>query len=164
MKKVLSLLVLLSASSFACVGQMDGGGLDPGQGTGGQVTVDPNGTGGQPGAGGRVGAGGRGGTSGAGGTPATAASGLPCDVQAMLAAKCSSCHGPVLVGGAPMHLLTYADLMAPSLSNPSQSFAQVSLTRMQNTALPMPPAPAARATAADIMTMQSWSATGYQMG
>jgi cysteine-rich repeat protein len=38
---------------------------------------------------------------------------IPCDVQAVLQAKCQSCHGQPLMGG-PMPLLTLADLRADS--------------------------------------------------
>ena len=46
----------------------------------------------------------------------------------------------------------------------TKNYAQMSLSRMQNTAAPMPPAPAAHATAAQIATLQNWIAAGYPMG
>jgi hypothetical protein len=44
------------------------------------------------------------------------ASALPCDVEAALVRACSTCHGATPTGGAPMSLVTHADLhrMAPS--------------------------------------------------
>ncbi|HVH42332.1 MAG TPA: hypothetical protein VM925_08305 [Labilithrix sp.] len=66
-----------------------------------------------------------------------AESGLPCEVDALLTAKCQRCHGSPLV--APMPLLTYDDLAAPSKSNPSKSNAAVAAERMASTTAPMPP-------------------------
>ncbi len=68
-----------------------------------------------------------------------AAPGLPCDVQKLLADQCTSCHGTKLSSDAPNHLVTYADLAAPSQSSPSKTNAQLSLERMQATKRPMPP-------------------------
>lgn len=90
------------------------------------------------------------------------ASGLPCDVAAVLAKDCLSCHGATPSGGAPMSLVTYAELTAPSKSNPSLSFAAESVQRMQNTSSPMPPSglPAA----ADVKVMSDWVSAGTPMG
>ncbi len=79
--------------------------------------------------------------------------------QAMLAAKCQSCHGAKPSGGAPMALVTRADLMAPSKSNPSLNNAQVSLQRMK--AGTMPPGGAA---AGDVQLLDSWISAGYPAG
>lgn len=92
-------------------------------------------------------------------TPGTA-SGMPCDVRALLATRCVSCHGVVPASGAPMSLVTYGDLMAPAASNPSLTVAEVAVMRMQSATAPMPPAPATRATAAEIAALQSWNAAG----
>jgi mono/diheme cytochrome c family protein len=60
-----------------------------------------------------------------------------------------------------MPLVSYADLRAPALADPTKNYAQMSVSRMQNTILPMPPAPAVRPTASEIATLQSWIAEGY---
>ena len=86
------------------------------------------------------------------------ATGLPCDVQALLENRCIGCH----VGktaGAP-RLLDYADLTAPSKTDPRQSMAQISLARMKSTTNRMPPPPAAPANADEIATMAEWVASG----
>src|SRR4051812_13533505 len=139
MKKALPLLLMFTPL-LGCIGQVDGtgSGLPPGTGTGigGKGTPGPDpGTGGLgvdvgSGAGGAL-------TGGMGGGSMTAASGLPCEIQAMLVTRCVTCHGAVPSGGAPMSLVTYADLMAPARSNPSMTVAQLSLARMQNTVAPM---------------------------
>lgn len=38
---------------------------------------------------------------------------LPCDVEAVLKAKCHSCHSSPPTNGAPFPLLTQADFLAP---------------------------------------------------
>jgi hypothetical protein len=60
--------------------------------------------------------------------------------------------------------VTYADLIKPDPANPSMTEAQVSLVRMQSTASPMPPAPAAAATPAEIAALQNWINSGYPSG
>lgn len=54
---------------------------------------------------------------------ATASADLPCDVAAVLASACSSCHGTMLTDGAPNHLLSYDDLAAPVAGNQAVSQA-----------------------------------------
>ena len=100
--------------------------------------------------------GGQGGSSAGGGT-----SDLPCDVQSMLAAHCTSCHGSP-PAGAPMPLVSYADLIAPGLGG--VTIADRALARMTSTTSPMPPAPAARVSAAELATFQSWVTGGMPMG
>ncbi|HVY47171.1 MAG TPA: hypothetical protein VHB21_14890 [Minicystis sp.] len=98
-------------------------------------------------------------TSGGGG-----ASGLPCDVASVLESHCLSCHGDPPSGGAPEPLNSYAALTAPSTVDPSQTYAERAVVRMQDTAAPMPPAPASPVTAADIATFQSWIDAGMPQG
>jgi len=155
-----------AGGSFGGIGQRGTGGSFGGigqRGTGGSFGgIGQRGTGGST-----VGAHGTGGRSvqpGTGGAPVTQSDGLPCDVRTVLTNRCWSCHGSVLSGGAPVPLVTYADLTAPAHSNPAMTVAQVSLARMQNATSPMPPAPAARASAAEIATMQAWSDMGFPMG
>jgi len=88
---------------------------------------------------------------------------LPCDVEAILAANCQSCHGLWPAGGAPMSLVTYDDLIAPAKSDPTKSVAEMCLARIQSTTAPMPPAPPAMSSA-DLATFQNWVAAGMPMG
>jgi hypothetical protein len=97
-----------------------------------------------------------------GGPDAGASTGLPCDVQAVLADRCWSCHGAPPSGGAPMSLMTYGDLMR-SDANGSR-YIDRAITRMQDSAKPMPPLPAAAATTTEISTLQAWVAAGATMG
>jgi mono/diheme cytochrome c family protein len=88
---------------------------------------------------------------------------LPCEVESMLANRCWSCHGPTPLAGLPS-LTTVAALRAPSRTDASKTNAELALGRMQNDVLPMPPAPAARATAADVEVLTAWVNSGYMSG
>ena len=102
------------------------------------------------------GSGGSGGSGGGGGS-----NGLPCDVQALLSTHCQSCHGEQQQNGAPMPLVTRADLMARSIADPNQTFAQVAVLRMQSADAPMPPPPAATVSASEVAAMQTFISAGY---
>lgn len=90
------------------------------------------------------------------------ATGLPCDVQALLENRCIGCHDGKTAGAPP--LLDYADLTAPSTTDPKQSMAALSLLRMQSPSSPMPPAPAVPPDADEIATMADWVAAGTPKG
>jgi mono/diheme cytochrome c family protein len=82
------------------------------------------------------------------------AQGLPCDVAKVLATSCTDCHGARLTGGAPNHLVTYDDLVAPSEDEPTKTVAEVSLARMKATKKPMPPDGDIRAE--DVAVLERW--------
>src|SRR5437879_474157 len=103
-------------------------------------------------------------SGGATGAPGASAGDLPCDVEQLLASRCQSCHGDRPSAGAPMALTSYADLTAPAKRDPSQRVAHVALARMQSVSDPMPPAPAARATPAEVATLQAWISAGLPKG
>jgi hypothetical protein len=84
---------------------------------------------------------------------------LPCDVDAILVNHCQKCHGNPLVGGAPMPLVTYADLQAPAPSDPSKTVHQMVVTRITSMNEPMPQPPNPRLDAADIATLTNWDST-----
>ncbi len=96
------------------------------------------------------------------GANTSASSGLPCDVQAVLADRCLSCHGSQLSGGAPVHLATYADLTQKNASG--VTLAERALIRMTSASSLMPPPPASAATSTDIATMQAWMTAGMPSG
>jgi hypothetical protein len=64
---------------------------------------------------------------------------LPCAVSQALASNCQKCHASEPVFGAPMPLVTLADLQKPSKTNPSLTVAQAAIKRMNDAASPMPP-------------------------
>ena len=88
--------------------------------------------------------------------------GLPCDVQAVLENRCLTCHDGSMAGVAP--LLTYSNLMAKAVSDPTKTLAQLSLDRMKSTTQPMPPKPAEQATADEIAVFEEWITAGAKKG
>ena len=81
------------------------------------------------------------------------ATGLPCDVEKILAAHCASCHGAK--PSAPSRLVTYADLTAPSVDDKTKTEAEEALVRMESTQAPMPPS-GTRPTAQELATFKAW--------
>jgi hypothetical protein len=83
-------------------------------------------------------------------------------VQALFAAKCTSCHSDPPVNGSLSGLVTLADLLATSKEDPSKNEAQLSLLRMQSASSPMPPSSVGNPpTAAEIATLQTWITANY---
>lgn len=106
---------------------------------------------------------GDGGTSGSGSAGGVTPTGLPCDVAQLLSTHCTSCHTDPPVSG-PMGLVSHADLIAPAPSDATKTVAQVALARMQDARTPMPPAPAAAVSAAEIAAFQAWVNAGAPEG
>jgi mono/diheme cytochrome c family protein len=88
---------------------------------------------------------------------------LPCDVEAVLAARCWACHGETPMLGLPS-LTSVAAFMTPATTEPTQTTGAVALSRMQAAAQPMPPPPAARASAEEIAVVSTWIAAGMPGG
>jgi cytochrome c553 len=104
-----------------------------------------------------------GGAGGAGGgTGGASQTGVPCDVAKVLADKCLSCHGAKPSGGAPMSLVTYENLTAPSKADPSKKYVERAVIRMQDQQSPMPPG--GGATADDVAVLQKWIDAGTPKG
>jgi hypothetical protein len=108
------------------------------------------------------------GGSGSGGATASTGTagmeGLPCDVAALLASKCVSCHSSPPIPNVPEALVSYADLTAPSKGDPTISTAKMALSRIKSTTSPMPPAGGTPATAAEIAAFEAWVNAGTPMG
>ena len=94
--------------------------------------------------------GGAGTSSGSASTPG-GPSGLPCDVDAVLATNCRQCHGATPSYGASVSLLTYADV---------QPLAATIQSRINDDAKPMPPNPYPRLSSGDTSTIAAWIAAG----
>jgi hypothetical protein len=94
-----------------------------------------------------------GGGTGAAGTGL--ATGLPCDVQALIENRCIACHDG---SGAPPALLDYATLTAPSNKDPSKSRAVVAVELMKG--LAMPPRPAVPPAPDEIASFEDWVNAG----
>jgi hypothetical protein len=125
-------LAIAGIAAFACTGETvtveneSDGGPGSNQDGGGTNTSDGATTGSNSGEG----------TAGTG-----QATGLPCDVQAVIENRCIACHdGSMKASGAPP-MLNYSDLVAKSVVDPTKTIAQEAVVRMQ--AKTMPPKPAA---------------------
>ncbi len=76
--------------------------------------------------------------------PVTEAAGeLPCDVDDVAKAVCQECHGERQRYGAPMRLVTRADFLARSVSDPSRRVYELVGERIHDEDDPMPPRPRA---------------------
>ena len=80
---------------------------------------------------------------------------IPCDVDKVLAANCRSCHGSPPTYGAPMPLVTLADLHAPAMSDSTRNVYELVAERIADDVKPMPQPPNARLSAADRATLTS---------
>lgn len=85
---------------------------------------------------------------------------LPCAVDSVLAAQCRGCHGSKPSFGAPMPLVSLADLHAPARSDRTRHVYELVQRRIHDDARPMPQAPNPRLTAADAETLDAWVARG----
>jgi Copper type II ascorbate-dependent monooxygenase, N-terminal domain/Copper type II ascorbate-dependent monooxygenase, C-terminal domain len=99
------------------------------------------------------------GSAGAGAAPA---GNLPCDVDAVLQNNCQKCHSAPPQFGAPMPLVTYADLMALAPEDPThtQKVYQAVEIRTHDDAMPMPQPPNPRLDATDQATLDNWINAG----
>ena len=95
-------------------------------------------------------------SEGAGGR--AAALGLPCEVDALLGKYCHLCHGSGTRIGL-MRLVTYDDLVAPAVTDPSLTTGQLALRRMTSPDLPMPPS-GTRVSEPEIAEFDAWIEAG----
>jgi hypothetical protein len=122
-------------------------------------TIDAGfGSGSSSGAGGGGAAGSVSSTSTGAGAGASTQSGIPCEVAAVLASHCDSCHAVT----TPPILATYDDFLMPSNADPSQNMAEISVARMLDAAAPMPPA--AMPPSADVAVLEQWVSAGMPTG
>jgi hypothetical protein len=92
------------------------------------------------------------------GSLATAATGLPCDVAKVLGENCQQCHSSPPRFGAPVSLVSYADL---SQNAGGTSVAAQALLRAKDPSKArMPPAPAQALSASEISTLERWEQAG----
>jgi hypothetical protein len=98
--------------------------------------------------------------AGSGGTAPAAGGALPCAVNKALVANCQKCHAATPVFGAPMSLVTYADLQKPTVSNASAKVYETALKRLTDKANPMPPG--GMISDGDKATLTTWLTAGAQ--
>lgn len=87
---------------------------------------------------------------------------LPCAVSQALVTACQSCHGSTPIGGAPMPLVTYADLHKPAVTNPTLKVYELAKMRLDDAMRPMPPG--GTIAAADKATLGTWLGAGAAAG
>ena len=92
----------------------------------------------------------------AGADAGAAGGGLPCAIADLLATRCQGCHSAH--PSAPMPLVTYGDLDAPSKSEPSRKVRDLALERMGSPSAPMPPS--APLGADDVAVFAAWLKAG----
>jgi hypothetical protein len=101
------------------------------------------------------------GATGTAGTAAPAAGGaLPCAISKVLIANCQKCHGSPTAFGAPMSLVTYADLQKPAVTDATKKVFEMALMRLNDKAKPMPPG--GMIADADRTTLTTWLSAGAQ--
>jgi hypothetical protein len=87
---------------------------------------------------------------------------LPCSVSKLLVTNCQTCHGATPIGGAPMSLVTYADLHKPAATAPSMQVYQLAKLRMNDKMKPMPPG--SMIAPADFTALDTWLGGGAMPG
>ncbi len=90
----------------------------------------------------------------------TGPSGLPCNVEKVFVEHCQQCHSAAPKFGAPMPLVTHADLIAAAKSDPTKSVYDLVSARIKDDAKPMPQPPNARLDASQVSAVDAWVAAG----
>ena len=99
------------------------------------------------------------------GAVAPAADGMPCDIAKTLETNCALCHGAEPKFGAPMALTTIADFMAPSISDPTKTIADMVKVRVNATDnTRMPPVSSAAIPEAELAGFNAWLDGGLAAG
>jgi cytochrome c551/c552 len=101
------------------------------------------------------------GETGQGGTRVETATGLPCDVDAVLKTRCQTCHASEPKYGANTSLVTWDDLHKPGPgANASKKVYELVKERIADDARPMPPSPQPRLTQEERDKIENWIAAG----
>ncbi len=86
-----------------------------------------------------------------------------CEAQTVLQTSCQQCHGAVHQFGAPMSLVTYADLMAPAPTDQTKRVYQLVGARIHDPQRPMPQPPFTLSPQG-MTTLDNWIAQGALQG
>jgi hypothetical protein len=93
---------------------------------------------------------------------APAADATWCGVKRTLDAQCTACHDGRMTAGAPMALLSHADLTAPAATDASKQVYELVGARVHDTVRPMPPQ--GKLTAEQLAEIDAWVAAGAPAG
>jgi hypothetical protein len=97
------------------------------------------------------------------GTPAaTGPTPLPADVQAIVDARCASCHAAPPGFGAPMPLGTWESMHAAAVTDPSREVFELVGARIHDARRPMPAS--GMLPASELATLDAWIAAGAPPG
>jgi hypothetical protein len=109
-------------------------------------------------------AGGGGGSASVGGGGTGSTTGFPCEVATVLQGTCQSCHGATLMNGAPIHLISGEDLLAPSAIDSEMTVGQRCVLRMRAMAPGnMPPPPQQAMDLSLVNAFDAWVQAGLPM-
>ncbi len=97
-------------------------------------------------------------------TPDAGVSDLPCEVQTILQQNCQSCHAATPQFGAPMPLVTHADLVAGAKTEAGRKVYELVPERVASLSAPMPPTPNPRLDAIQVEALRAWVANGAPKG
>jgi hypothetical protein len=100
----------------------------------------------------------------AGGRPSLGNTPLPCDVQQVLATSCQGCHAAEPGAQAPMALVSFEDLTAPAVSDPSTKVYALVERRIHAGQHAMPPSSSRRLTGAELATLDDFVSAGAPAG
>lgn len=87
-------------------------------------------------------------------------SGLPCNVDTILANNCRKCHSDPPQYGAPMPMLTWDDLQKPAPDFKDKKVYEMVSVKIDDDASPMPPPPNNRLSETDRSVLRAWAAAG----
>lgn len=89
---------------------------------------------------------------------------VPCGVANLISTHCSLCHAAPPRFGAPMPLMTRADFLAPSHSDPARKVYDVTSERIlaSDVTRRMPPASSAALAAPELQQLDAWLKAGTQ--
>jgi Copper type II ascorbate-dependent monooxygenase, C-terminal domain len=104
------------------------------------------------------------GNTGVAGRPTLGSTALPCDLRDIFKLQCQSCHGNTPLAGVPMALMSWEDLEAPAISDPSKKVRDLVATRVHDTSKPMPPPPSQPLAAENMAIVDAWIAGGGLAG
>jgi hypothetical protein len=87
-----------------------------------------------------------------------------CDALGVVRAECQGCHGADRRFGAPMSLVSYADFIAPAITDKGKKVFELMPARLHDALKPMPPSTSPRLTPNELATLDAWLAGGAQPG